>query len=317
MSYSTLTRFGPGNTPGIIKGLIITTVVAALFSAAVQTIFDQFGLRPGPQELLSLSWQGMRSFYLWEIVTFLFIQSSSSYGITFFYLVTLFFTMYLLWVLGSAVVELTGKGAFARFYFFCGCGAGVISLLLMPITGQYAMLAGTAPVILALLTVWSMAYPDSEVLLFFLIPVQAKWLVAGLLAITLLITLSHWDLPSLTLYVSAILLGYGYACTAWGWHSPFPFMHRLDALLATLGLRLRRILALPSWLDKRQKGNGKPSDAAKVVDISTGKTVSKDDAFIDEMLAKISKHGEGSLSWNERRRMQQISEQKIKDRDIK
>lgn len=315
MSYSTIPRLGPGSTPGVIKWLIISTAITVLLSAAIQTIFDQFGLSPGPQELLSLSWRGIRNFYIWQPLTFLFVQSSSPYGITFFYLLTLFFNMYLLWVLGSAIAELTGRGPFACFYFFCGAAAGLTSLLLMPITGQYTALASAAPAILALLTIWSMAYPDSEVLFFFLIPLQAKWLVAGLLGVILLVTLSHWDLPGLTLYLSSILIGYGYACAAWGWRSPFSFTHTLDAALAAFGLKLRRTLALPHSLHKNQQTNGKTSTVTKVVDINTGKAVADDDAFIDEMLAKISKQGEQSLSWNERRRMQQISERKMQERN--
>ena len=53
-------------------------------------------------------------------------------------------------------------------------------------------------------------------------------------------------------------------------------------------------------------------DESKIVDIKTGKTVLDDEAFIDEMLAKISRYGEKSLSWQERDRMRQISEKKMK-----
>lgn len=54
---------------------------------------------------------------------------------------------------------------------------------------------------------------------------------------------------------------------------------------------------------------------SKIVDIQTGQQwSSNDDAFIDSMLTKISKHGEASLTPSERRRMQNISERKMKEK---
>lgn len=315
-----LSQWGPVATPSTIKKLIIWTSVLAVLSAALQLIFDQFGLSPGPLQLLSLSWWGLSNLYLWQPLTFLFVQPYSSSGITFFSLLSLFFTMYMLWVLGTAIYELIGKKAFLRFYFTCGIAAGLIALLMMPLTGKFAMLAGPAPSILALLTVWSMAYPETEIVLFFLIPVKAKWVMAGLISATLLITFSQWDIASLFLYLSAIFLGYAYACLAWGWRSPFLFTQKFDSALATFGLKMRRYLVFPQWLKfkKNQKPSTSESVPGKVIDFNTGApmtNITNDDAFIDEMLAKISKHGERSLSWSERRRMQQISERKLKEQN--
>lgn len=315
MSYSTMPQLGPTKTPAVIKHLMIWTAVIALFSAAIQPIVDQFGLFPGPQNLLSLSWWGLRNLYLWQPFTYLFVQSISSYGITFYFLISLFFNIYLLWVLGTAVVELVGKWAFLRFYFFCGIAAGLICLLCMPLIGQYAVLAGAAPALLALLTVWSMAFPESEVLLFFLIPLKAKWLVTGLMGAIILVSLSQLDFPGLILYVSGIVLGYTYAVIAWGWRGPFSCAQGIDSWLSAVGLRLRRYFRLPQWLHSKKKaGDNVSPSQTKIVDIGTGKKLSDDDAFVDEMLAKISKSGERSLSWSERRRMQQISERKMKER---
>lgn len=318
MSYSTIPQFGPFRTPSTIKQLIIWTCIIALASAGIQSIFDQFNIFPGPQNLLSLSWWGLRNFFLWQPITYLFVQSSSSYGITFFFLISLFFNMYLLWILGTAIYELVGKWAFLRFYFFCGIAAGLVSLMIMPVTGQYSILAGATPALLAVMTAWSMAFPESEIMLFFLIPVKAKLIVAGLLGAIILVSLSHWDLPSLALYVCAILIGYAYAVIAWGWQSPFAITQRLDSTLSTIALRLRRYTTLPHWLQRKKTLNNKPSAPAKskVVDITTGKKLSDDDIFVDEMLAKISKNGERALSWSERHRMKQISERKMKEKNV-
>lgn len=311
-------QWGPINTPSTIKHLIIWTCVIAILSAILQSIFEQFGFTPGPLQLLSLSWWGISNLYLWQPLTFLFVQPYSSAGVTFFSLISLFFSMYMLWILGTAILELVGKGAFLRFYFICGIAAGLAALFIMPLTGKYAMLAGSTPALLALLTAWSMAYPETEVLLFFLIPVKAKWIMAGLTGAMLLIAFSQWDIGSFFLYLASILFGYMYACVAWGWHSPFSFTGPLDSALATLGLRLRRFHIGSKWIPFNRKDTKESLDRDaknKVIDIGTGAPQMSDEVFIDQMLAKISQYGERSLSWSERRRMQQISEKKRKDHD--
>lgn len=317
MSFLTLSQWGPITTSPTIKHLIIWTSVLSILSAVIQSICDQFGVSPGPQQLFSLSLWGMENLYLWQPLTFLFIQPYSPSGITFFSLISLFFTMYILWVIGTAIYDLIGRASFLRFYFFCGIITGITTLLIMPLIGKYTMLAGPAPAILALLTVWSMAYPESEVLLFFLIPVKAKWIIAGLAGALLLTTLSQWDIISLFLYASSIVVGYFYACLAWGWHSPFPLTQKIDSFLATIGFKMKRYLVIPQWLkfSKNKKTSPSRIPGNKVIDIETASPLANDDTFIDQMLAKISKHGERSLTWGERRRMQQISESKRKKQD--
>ncbi len=312
MSYTTLSNWGPVVTPTTIRRLIIFTAIATLLSAAIQTIFNQFGLAPGPQELLSLSWQGLSRGYVWQPLTYLFIQASSTAGITFFYLLSLSFNMYMLWVLGTALIGLVGTAPFLRLYFIGGSVAGLIALPVMKLSGNYSLLAGNSAALLALLTAWSMAFAEAEVRLFFLIPVKVKWLVAGIIAVLTLTTFSQWDLADLALYLSAILFGYAYAAIAWGWRSPFPRMQRLDHWLTTLDMRYGSYLP-----GRSKKGNKAANNAAKasIIDIETGQTTESDNAFVDVMLAKISTHGESALSWSERRRLQQISERKLKDKN--
>jgi hypothetical protein len=127
----------------------------------------------------------------------------------------------------------------------------------------------------------------------------------------LLVTLSQGDFPDLILYISAILFGYCYAAIAWGWSSPFEFTQPVDSALAALGLRLRPYL--PKWAMPKYKVEGKP----KIIDMNTGKPLSDDDAFVDSMLVKISKQGEESLSWSERRRLKLISERKMQNKGPK
>lgn len=309
MSYFSSTTWGPLSTPKVIKWLIIITCITATASAAIQELFDLFIIFPGPQNILSLSWWGLKNGFIWEPLTFLFVQDAPQ-GLTLSFFFILAFNMYILWIIGTNVAQAIGDSAFLRLYFSAGIGAGLITLLIMPLTNQYEMIAGLTPALLAVVTVWAMAFPETEIWLFFLIPFKAKWIVAGAVGILVLIALTHLQIPLLVLYLSAVAIGYAYAGIAWGWSSPFPITQKFDAWLARSGLSMRR--HTPHWLSKGKKTEN--ISEGKIIDITDAQPIKDDDAFVDAMLAKISKHGEESLSWSEKRRLQGISERKMHDK---
>lgn len=283
---------GPNFTPDPIRRLIFATCGITIFTAFSETVFRQIFGWSGLFEYLSLSWQGLQHYYLWQLVTYMFVQSTYGYGISLFFLLSLAFNMYILWALGTQLLERLGTKAFLRFYFIIGVAAALLSLGVMALSGTNAILSGPLPSILAVLMVWTMLNPDIEVLLFFLIPLQAKWLMAGIIAAIVLITLSQLDFISLVFDLSGIVFGYLYAVIAWEFHGPFQFTAPLEKAL------------------KRSK----PDQKGKIVDIKTGLPITEndDEQFVDAMLAKISKRGERSLSYKERRRMQEISATKAK-----
>lgn len=85
MNYTTLSSWGPEKTPPAVKYLVIFNGIIAVFSASVQSIFDYFSVFPGPQNLLSLSWWGLKNGYVWQPLSFLFVQDSYGGLSIFFY----------------------------------------------------------------------------------------------------------------------------------------------------------------------------------------------------------------------------------------
>ncbi len=59
----------------------------------------------------------------------------------------------------------------------------------------------------------------------------------------------------------------------------------------------------------------KTPKGATIYDIHSGMPVSEDEKFMDAMLARISLHGEDSLSAEEKLRMEQISRKSLKERN--
>lgn len=292
-------NFGPSQTPQVIRRLIIWTCIISILSALTNNLFVQVFHITGPQELLTLSLYGLKNFYLWQPITYLFTHEASAYGINIFFLLSLFFEMYVLWVVGSMVHERIGTMRFLTVYFLSGIIAGLLALLVIYLSGHYIVLAGPSAALLALFTLWTMFYPDNIIMLFFLIPMKTVWLFVGVLGIIILTSLSSLDLVGFIFYFSGVLFGYLYGLLALGLKSPFEFTQSFDRKVIQLMDRIR----------------GGAVDSSKVVDISTdAEYVSDEDAFVDAMLTKISKHGEKSLSTSEKQRMKKISERKMRDR---
>lgn len=310
MRYATSDfRVGPEFTPRPIKNLILFTCAISLAVSLGEIFFYQiFGIS-GPEYWLSLSWRGFANYMIWQPFTYLFVQYTGGSGITLSFLITLLFQMYLLWVIGSQVLERIGRISFLKLYFISGIVAGIAALLLMQFTGSQIVLSGPTPAIFAVLAVWTMTYPEAELLLFFLIPVKAKWLILGILGAVFLISLSSLDFISFSFYFFGCLIGYLYALTAWGLHSPFPGFNRLEAFILQGSNKIRN-----NFFFRPRKNNNLKSASPKIFNISTGEPEFDDEKFVDMMLEKISKKGEQSLTWKERQRMKEISEKKRQEK---
>ena len=125
---------GPGPlTPGI-KALIIACVVVFFVQAVLPGYeFDQtFGLS---------SYGLIGQWRAWQPVTYLFLHSTDV-------LFHLIFNMLMLWMFGTELERRWGMQAFLQYYFFCGVGAGLLSVLLDVLTG----LVGSGPLLSATYT---------------------------------------------------------------------------------------------------------------------------------------------------------------------
>lgn len=105
---------------------------------------------------------------IWRIVTFLIQPPSNN---LFFLIIALYFY----YTIGRALEQTWGSFRF-NLYFFIGVLFHVIAALLVYLfTGQVYML-GTSYLNLSLFFAFAAVYPDMEFLLFYIVPVKAKWL---------------------------------------------------------------------------------------------------------------------------------------------
>lgn len=301
MTYTSAYALGPGKTPGAIAWIISLTCLMSFCAALLEPLFVYYFQISGPNTFFSLSWHGLKEGYLWQPVTYLFIEDGFQ-GVTFSLLIALFFQMYILWIMGTSLIERVGSSSFVWFYLFCGMLCGLATVLSAAPLGQHPLLTGPGGSIIALWVVWTMMHPESEVLLFFILPLKAKWLLAFVLGALLLVNLSQGNFVALLYYFTSAAAGHLYGVIAWGLEGPFSWSNGLD----------KAILHLKAKFSKKSAATSVFSgvDTTKIIDINTGKPFLDDDLFVDTMLAKISQTGEDSLTWSERRRLRKISEKR-------
>lgn len=144
------------SVPGLMRYIVIGNVLVYLL--------DMFGAGgvPVASNLLSFSATAILQGQVWRIITFIFVPMPGQ-NILFFAL-----TLYLYYFIGNALEREWGSNKFTIFYCF-----GVILNILV------GFLAGSASmyyVNLSMFFAFATLYPDLQFLLFFIIPVKAKWL---------------------------------------------------------------------------------------------------------------------------------------------
>jgi hypothetical protein len=173
-----------------------------------------------------------------------------------------------LWVYSASIIEQKGAKSFSFLILGSTLFAGLATLPLQ----SPAILIGMAPLFLAIWVTWMKLHPGATLLLLGF-SVKASVLITSFIGFDLLIHLSQEDWVPLIANGSGALFGYLYC--------KLPFLAR---------------------------SRSKTLRKAKIYDIRSGKPVLSDDRFMDAMLARISLHGESSLSTEEKKRMQQISQ---------
>ena len=96
---------------------------------------------------------------------------------------TLILNVYLLFVFGPRLEQAWGTRTFRNFYLWCGLGGWLVHTLLV----RDGTLVGATSAVLGVTMAYALRWPDDEVYLFLTFPIPVRWLVATLVAITLVV----------------------------------------------------------------------------------------------------------------------------------
>ena len=113
----------------------------------------------------------------WQVVTYMFLHGSWSH---------IFWNMLALLMFGIPLEQRMGSSEFLLFYFVCGIGAGIATVLINAATGQGMIpVIGASGAVYAVELAFATFFPDSRIYVLGILPVRAPLLVLILVLIEL------------------------------------------------------------------------------------------------------------------------------------
>ena len=153
-------RFG---IPNLMKFIVAGSVLVYLFA-----IFAGYG----PISFLAFNWDAITSGEIWRLVTFIFMPGY--YTTRDVLWLALFLYMY--YMIGNVLEREWGTAKFTLYYLSGVVLTVAVGIAAALITGGNVWIEGTGYVNLSMFFAFAMLYPDTQFLLFFIIPVKVKWL---------------------------------------------------------------------------------------------------------------------------------------------
>lgn len=153
--------------PPAVKNLLIINLICFLATMVLERVYHSY--LPGLMCLYPLQ-SGL--FGIWQPFTYMFMHADLTH---------LVFNMFALWMFGYVIENFWGTRRFLAYYFICGLGAAVTSLL---IPGAHVTL-GASGAVYGILLAFGMMFPEERIYLYFFVPIKAKWFVIGYAALEL------------------------------------------------------------------------------------------------------------------------------------
>lgn len=260
-SYGSRIQFGPSLTP-VVKALILINVGIFL----VYFLFRAFGL-PILEQFFALNPQKVRSFWIWQLLTYSFIHFE------FFHLL---FNMLALWMFGSELENYWSSEVFLKLYLF-GCFLGGFLTFLVDFFYPQNIVIGASGGIYALLIAFAMVWPNREILFMLIFPLKAKYFV---IIIMLMIAFAQGDRVAFVAHIGGALAGFLFV-------RYFSFFRNsiLTSFSLSRFLQRRRFQKYQKEMELKQNSKEK----------------------VDELLDKIHKYGMKSLTRKERKFLNEAS----------
>lgn len=217
----------------------------------------------------------------WRLVTYMFLHGGFLHFL---------FNMLWLWWMGRAVEETLGPRAFTVIYF----GAGILGALLdagLALAFGSALVIGASGAVTGILVAFAMLFPTAPIMLFLFPPIQARFFVAGWIAIDILF-LGSSDGVARLVHLGGALGGY-----------LFIKAHKngtdLSMPIRYIEYLFGRVKLSGNKKQRRNKNMSIVQDAEIVEEI--------DQTELDAILEKISRKGYDSLSKEEKRKLFELS----------
>jgi membrane associated rhomboid family serine protease len=167
--------------PPVIKNIIIINALAffACLTLDAKDIYLNFAMFPFQSEF----------FKPWQLVTYMFLHDNGGFS-------HIFFNMFSLWMFGTVLENLWGSKKFLLFYLLCGVVAALAHAAITQFRGGNDLaslvipMVGASGAVYGAMAAFAFLFPNSEIFIYFLFPLKAKYLIPILMGLELVLGLN-------------------------------------------------------------------------------------------------------------------------------
>lgn len=218
----------------------------------------------------------------WRFVTYLFLHGGGFH---------LLFNMLWLWWMGRSVEESIGPRSFAVLFFGAGIGGAFFHIALSFLYGT-TFVIGASGAVFGVMVAFAYMFPRAPIMLIFLPPIEARFVVAGLIVLDVLF-IGAGDGVARLVHLGGAVIGYFIIKAHMNGHDLAKYVRPLERI----------------WSEspKKEKGKKKPKNK-NMYSVSDVEIIEESDqSELDEILEKISKQGYDGLTAEEKKKLFELS----------
>lgn len=260
----------PVPTPKLIKYLMIITLSFGALSGFFNSLLGM-RLKISFLNLFAFSLKGLRAGYVWQPLTYIFVPEIEG-SLTFYFLFTLCFDIYLLWLIGCKVHNYLGQKATAKLFFIPPFFACLLAVTLGHYFQTATPLFGISFSMVPLVVAYCFSNPHAS---FAYIPthsLRVKWLGLALVALYLFQDIANLNGIAFLAHLLVFFFSYLYMVIIQKKQSPFAFTHKIDDF----------------FISRRRK-----KESSKIIHLY--ETYESHESFINKTLDKIGQNQKISL----------------------
>lgn len=278
-SFGSAVKRGYFRIPIAIRTIITLNVAIFIAQAFGGRAFNEYVI----QSLAFYpEWQ-TALFQPWRMVTYMFLHAGGFH---------ILFNMLWLWWLGRSVEERLGPRTFTVIYFGSGIGGAILDVMFAQFLGINFVI-GASGAVFGIMVAFAMLYPRMPIMLLLLPPIEARYLVAGLIALDV-IFLGSADGTARIVHLGGAGVGY--------------LLMKYQQQGADLSALLRPIERF--WYQLKGAYGTNKKESSSLHSVSDADIIDEvEQTELDKILEKISQNGYDSLTKEEKKKLFELSDE--------
>jgi membrane associated rhomboid family serine protease len=281
-SFSSSLKRGYWSMPVAIRTIITLNVAVFIVQIILQIVSTAYGNALIQAFAFYPDWQ-TALFQPWRMISYMFLHGGAFH---------LLFNMLWLWWMGRAVEESLGPRTFTVIYFGAGLGGALFDVIAAPLLG-FNPVIGASGAVYGIMVSFAMLFPQMPIMLFLLPPIQARYVVAGLIGLDMLF-LGSSDGTARIVHLAGA--GVGYLLIK---------AQRQGSDLSQWILPIEQFWYRIKGAYKKKQSSPQNDNMYSVSDVEI--VDESDQSELDEILEKISEKGYDGLTQKEKKKLFELS----------